>query len=325
LTERFTLSALSVFVDHLRLAADGGDQSRTLRIRWSIMSGNGRKIAASCGVLVQPDCELIPPNELDYIVIIGGVLDGHSPVANSTLRYLRAAGSTQTPLIGICTGSFVLCRAGVMSHRTTCVNWSSHAHFERAFPGQAVVADRLFLIDGPRITCAGGARAAAALATHLIRQHFGSGPAQKASHVLLFERIHSGSDLQPHPLFLQNVTDPRVRRCLLLMEQNLSQSIRIEKIAQQLGISVRQLERLCRKHVGLGPSDLYGELRMRYSTWLIENTDRQIGDISDECGYSGGSHFSKHFRRVHGHSPSEHRRVSAPSKSLDSVGTRVFP
>jgi transcriptional regulator GlxA family with amidase domain len=50
-----------------------------------------------------------------------------------------------------------------------------------------VVADRLFLADGPRITCAGGA-GAAALATHLIERHLGRAVAQKASQVLLFDR-----------------------------------------------------------------------------------------------------------------------------------------
>src|SRR5256885_13182592 len=52
---------------------------------------------------------------------------------------------------------------------------------------------RSFLADGPRITCAGGA-GAAALATYLIEQHLGRAVAQKASQVLLFDRARSGRD-----------------------------------------------------------------------------------------------------------------------------------
>ena len=80
----------------------------------------------------------------------------------------------RVPLIGICTGSFILCRAGLMNGRRSCVSWYHYQDFLEAFPGHDVVADRLFLADGPRITCAGGA-GAAALATYLIEQHLGRG------------------------------------------------------------------------------------------------------------------------------------------------------
>jgi transcriptional regulator GlxA family with amidase domain len=77
-----------------------------------------------------------------------------------------------------------------MNGRRACVSWYHYQDFLAAFPGQAVVADRLFLADGPRITCAGGA-GAAALATHLIEQHVGRAAAHKASQVLLFDRPRS--------------------------------------------------------------------------------------------------------------------------------------
>ncbi len=53
------------------------------------------------------------------------------------------------------------------------MSWYHYQDFLEAFPDHGVVADRLFLADGPRITCAGGA-GAAALATHLIERHLGS-------------------------------------------------------------------------------------------------------------------------------------------------------
>jgi transcriptional regulator GlxA family with amidase domain len=38
LAENFTLSAFALFIDHLRLAADEGDRSRPLNVKWSIMA-----------------------------------------------------------------------------------------------------------------------------------------------------------------------------------------------------------------------------------------------------------------------------------------------
>ena len=105
-----------------------------------------------------------------------------------------------------------------MKGRRSCVSWYHYQDFLEAFPNQEVIADRLFLADGPRITCAGGA-GAAPLATYLIEQHLGRAVAQKASQVLLFDRTRSGSEAQPHPPLSESVAEPRVRRALLLMRR----------------------------------------------------------------------------------------------------------
>src|SRR5215467_3867274 len=192
LAHHFTLSAFAVFIDHLRLAADEGDRSRPLHVQWSIMASRLESVPASCGVLLEPTSPLLAPETLDYIVVIGGILHAGPQIDESTTRYLREVGATSVPLIGICTGSFILCRTGLMKGRRSCVSWYHYQDFLEAFPSQEVIADRLFLADGPRITCAGGA-GAAALATHLIERHLGSAVAQKASQVLLFDKPRSGS------------------------------------------------------------------------------------------------------------------------------------
>src|SRR5579864_7921029 len=226
LAHHFTLSAFAVFVDHLRLAADEGDRSRPLHVQWSIM--------ASCAVMLEPTSALLPPDTLDYVVVIGGILHAGPQVDEATTRYLREVSATNVPLIGICTGSFILCRAGLMRGRRSCVSWYHYQDFLEAFPGHEVIADRLFLVDGLRITCAGGP-GAAALATFLIEQHLGRAVAQKASQVLLFDRPRSGSDAQPHPPLSESVAEPRVRRALLLMEQNLARPIAVAAVAAELG------------------------------------------------------------------------------------------
>ncbi|MBV8342188.1 MAG: GlxA family transcriptional regulator, partial [Gammaproteobacteria bacterium] len=117
LAHHFTLSAFAVFIDHLRLAADEGDRSRPLHVQWSIMSSRPESIPASCGVMLEPTSALLPADALDYVVVIGGILHAGPQVDEVTTRYLREVGATLVPLIGICTGSFILCRAGLMKGR----------------------------------------------------------------------------------------------------------------------------------------------------------------------------------------------------------------
>ena len=158
LADNFTLSAFALFIDHLRLAADEGDRSRPLNVQWSIMASRPDPLRASCGVLTTPTSNFLDPSELDYLAVVGGVLHGGRQIDEATERYIKRAADAGVKLIGMCTGSFILCRIGLMKGRRACVSWYHYQDFLDEFPGHDVVADRLFLADGDRITCAGGRR-----------------------------------------------------------------------------------------------------------------------------------------------------------------------
>ena len=121
---------------------------------------------------------------------------------------MRDAARAGTTLVGLCTGSFILARAGLMTGRQVCVSWLHYQDFAAEFPGHPVLADRLFLVDGDRITCAGGA-GAADLATFLVQRHLGVAAAQKSRQVMLLDEARSGEMAQPHP----PVRAPNGARC----------------------------------------------------------------------------------------------------------------
>ncbi len=333
LADNFTLSAFSLFVDHLRLAADDGDLSRPILCRWSIMASQDAPVRASCGVTLTRTGPLTDPRQFDYIAVVGGLLHAGRQLDDETIAWLKSAAASGVPLIGICTGSFILCRAGLMTGRRCCVSWYHHQDFLDEFPHHHPVADRMFVIDGDRITCSGGG-GAADLATYLIERHLGRAMAQKARHVLLLDRARHGNDAQPHPPIsdglTDDVTEPRVRRALLLMEQNLAAPLPIADIAERLRLSTRQLERLFQSVIGVRPVIFYRMLRLRYARWLLDHTDRSVTDIALEAGFSDCAHFSRQFKTMVGVSPSEMRNVARKAAPLTAeageqlAGMRLF-
>jgi transcriptional regulator GlxA family with amidase domain len=315
LAENFTLSAFSLFVDTLRLAGDESDFSRQIHCRWTIMAEAAAPVRASCGVQVVPSGGFSDPAAFDYVAVIGGIMHNSRPVSAALYAYLRRAAAAQVKLIGICTGSFILVRAGLMEGRRTCVSWLHYQDFKKEFPDHAVIGDRFFEIDGDRITCAGGA-AAADLAAALVERHLGSRLAQKPHQVLLLNEMRKAGAVQPHPPMAHEVTDERIRRALLMMEQNLANPLPIATIALKVGLSTRQLERLFDAALGHRPSDLYRVLRLRYARWLLENTSRSVTNIALDAGFSDCAHFSRQFKSLHGISPS----LARPAE-----GANAFP
>ena len=333
LADNFTLSAFSLFVDALRLAADEGDRSRPIQARWSIMSARPEPVRASCGITVSRTGGLIEPGELDYVAVVGGLLHAGRQVDEETTAYLRRVAKAGVTLIGLCTGSFILCRAGLMGARRCCVSWYHYQDFIDEFPDEAApVADRLFLEDGNRITCAGGG-GTVDLATHLVERHLGRNVAQKARQVMLFDRERAGDDAQPHPpladLIARVVPDGRVRRAVLLMEQNMAEPVPIATVAARLDVSPRQLERLFHSALGRGPGVVYRAIRLRYARWLLDNTNQSVTDIALAAGFTDCAHFSRQFKEQHGFSPSVSRAGRRegggdPQDGMTMAGVRVF-
>ncbi|WP_246376423.1 GlxA family transcriptional regulator [Gluconacetobacter aggeris] len=337
LAEHFTLSAFALFVDHLRLAADKDDRSRPIHCSWQVLSASVHPVRSSCGVAIARDAPLGDPRAFDHIVVVGGLLHGQEQIDYVTTAWLRRAAAMGITLIGVCTGTFALCRAGLMDNRRVCVSWYHRQDFQEAFPTHEPVSDQMFLDDGDRITCSGGG-AAADVAMHLIERSIGRPAGLKASHILLMERAGTAGNqtrLQPQPPTLASATrfaDPRVRRAVLHMEQNMARPLPIAQLAARLGISSRQLERLFQTTLGRKPQDFYRTLRLRHARALLEAGEMSVTEIAIEMGFSDCSHFSRHFKNMFGISPSACHRTALPDFAarraapdvLSHAGIRLF-
>jgi len=310
----FTLMAFSSFVEVLRLAADEGDRSRPIGCTWQVMTPGRRPARSSCGVEVHPTADLTDPSCFDYVVVVGGLLHGMPPMPAAIERYLRCAAELGIPLVGVCTGSFVLCRLGLMNGRKCCVSWYHYRDFLDEFPSLVPVADQLFMIDRDRITCSGGA-GVADLAARLVADHLGDAVARKALNILLIDRPRVAESAQPAPRLAEDVSDnARVSRGLLLMEQNLAEPLAIAALAGALNVSVRQLERLFVNNLGATPQESYLTLRLRHGRWMLANTTLSAGRIAVDVGFADGSHFGRAFRARFGETPAAFRRKARDTR-----------
>lgn len=303
----FTLVAFSSFVDALRLAADEGDRSRPLRCRWGVLSPDLRPIRASCGVEISASADLDDPAQYDYVVMVGGLLPGGRRLSPKIVAYLRQAAAAGVPLVGVCTGSFLLARAGLMKGYRSCVSWFHHRDFVLEFPDHAVTSDQLFITDRDRITCAGGT-SVVHLAAHLIERHVSKPEAQKALRIMIEKAALPSRAPQPQPPFEGRSDNVWIRRAMLLIERNAGTRFSVVGLARELHVSARHLERLFDAELGMSPSEFARKVRLRRAYDLLVETAQPISEVALETGFADGSHFSRRFRDAFGTSPSQVRR-----------------
>ncbi|HXV30640.1 MAG TPA: GlxA family transcriptional regulator [Sinorhizobium sp.] len=318
LARSFTLSAFSLFVDALRLGSDVEDKSGRLNCDWEVLGSTRNFVMSSCGIQVAPTAPLRPPSEFSYIAVVGGRLNVSEPLDRETIDYLHRAARAGVPIIGVCTGSFILAEAGVLDGHSACVSWLHHNEFRARFPSIEVTSKRIFVEDGNIITCAGGS-SVADLATYLIRKHVGEEAERNALEIMQIARRREASEMQPrNPLGTVPVKDKRISLALMVMEQHLEDLIGIDDVADQLGISRRQLERLFQDELGATPISVYLKLRLDQAMRLLASTDKPLIDIAIETGFENVSHFIRKFRKAFSTTPAAARRQLAAARQADA-------
>lgn len=300
LTPRFTLTAFAGFVDALRLAADEGDRSRQRLIQWAVLGSD--PVISSCGTAVVPGAAAGSAEDWDCVVVVGGLLHGGQRVPPSVHAFLREAAALGKRLVGLCTGSFVLARAGLLEGHLACVSWFHRDDFVAEFPHLRVVSNRMFVVDRERLTCAGGT-SVVHLAAYLIERTLGRASATKALRILIEDQPLPATALQPEAVLTERSTDTLVHKAMLMLEQQLHAHMPISQLCETMGIGRRQLERRFQQDVGLTPSGYRQRLRMERAQWLLLNTDLDITAIGLECGFPDAAHFSRTVRRAFGQSP----------------------
>ncbi|MER8458387.1 GlxA family transcriptional regulator [Mesorhizobium sp. M1300] len=311
LLHRFTLGAFANFVDVLRLAADEGDRSRQIRCQWRIISPDMSPILSSCGVAISPHERIGDLRRFDYLVVVGGVLEEESLLVDERfVDHLRQAAEAGIPLVGLCTGSFVLHRAGLMGGYKCCVSWFHGSDFLRHFEGLQAVSDQIFVVDRDRLTCSGGA-SAAHLAAFLIDRHLGKALAAKSLRIMMFNEAAKGETAQPTGSLQVVVRDEIVKRAVLMMQHHLEVPLTIGRLAEKLGISKRQVERHFRSELRSSPQAFYMQIRLDHACHLMLKTEKSISEIALECGFCDGSHLNRIFRANYLRTPQGFRSQGA--------------
>jgi transcriptional regulator GlxA family with amidase domain len=310
LLPRFTLLAFAGFVDSVRLASDIGDRSRPHLCNWTLVGRDTHPVTSSCGASM-PHWQIFgDPTAFDYVVVVGGLLDNNENADPILSDWLRRAAAAGVGVIGICTGVFAVAQSGVLDGYRCCVHGYHLPEFEERFPHIRTVADQIFVADGNRITCAGGA-ASIDLAGWLLEHNCGKPRARKILPHLLIDELRPPE--HPQLMLLDeffNVYDERVRTAIFLMEQHITDPISMAAIARKVGVPIRQLERGFQRSFNLSPSGFFRLMRLRRARWLVRHSSLTITQIAIDCGFADTAHLTRSFKREFAELPSQVRVTS---------------
>ncbi|MBU3737434.1 MAG: GlxA family transcriptional regulator [Rhodoferax sp.] len=302
---QYSMIALSSAVEALRMA---NRVTGFAVYRWTVASTDGEPVPASNGLSMEPTVPISDVGHPDVLFVCGG-LDIERHVNADILSLLRRFAQHRVPLGSLCTGGYVLAKAGLLDGYKAVIHWENMSALQEKFP-RAAFSSQLFAIDRDRFTCSGGI-APLDLMLNIIKHHLGRDIAPMISDQFILDRIRSDQDRQHVPLqarvglFHENLIEAAA-----LMEANIEEPLSLDEIASLVGVSRRQIERLFKRYVGEVPTKYYLDMRLRRARYLLLQTAMSIMDVAVACGFQSPPHFSKCYRNLFGHTPSAERHLS---------------
>ncbi|KUF11915.1 hypothetical protein AVJ23_04875 [Pseudoponticoccus marisrubri] len=296
----FPMLALSLAREVLRRAnACAGHQLLSCHTR----TVTGAPVDCADGTSVAPDRSgWSGVQGIDLVLLIANPAPSHF-LPLGLRSFLEEATRAGAMLGGVSAGVGILDRLGVLSEPPTeprCRMQITNLNQHPAGNSSS------FTLDRRRLLVPDSFGLAEALIGWIARAH-DPGLALKTAASL-------GLDHVAHP-HATAVRDPDLTRMQAIMAAHLDVPRPLPCIAEDLGLSPKQLRNRCRAALGRTPAQVYTEMRLARADALVQSTALPVGAVARAAGFASPSAFTRSYRAHFGQAPQDRRRQRAPPQA----------
>lgn len=224
------------------------------------------------------------------------------------LNWLRTQHDQGAALCSIGTGSYFLAEAGLLTGRQATTHWYYFDDFEGHYPEVKLQRKRFITHDG-RLYCTGSVNAARDVMLHLIEQLWNSDIADQVARHFTHEVRRSYESLLLNQTGQESHHDELIIEVQAWMREAYAQPMPLTTVAHRFQLSLRSLNRRFRAATNTTPLAYLQEIRVENARALLKNSNFSIAEVAFRVGYQDVSHFTALFRRQHGVTPQEYRRL----------------
>lgn len=244
---------------------------------------------------------------IDTLVVAGG-FGVYEAVEDRTLvRWVKGAAGRSRRTTSVCSGSFLLARAGLLDGKRATTHWSSCAELARRHPEVEVDPKPIFVHDGDVWTSA-GVTAGMDLALALVERDLGRELALEVARwlVLFLQRPGGQAQFSSH-LESQLAERDSLRAMQGWIADNLDADLRVEALAERAAMSPRNFARAFRREIGMTPAAYVTELRVEGARQRLEHGSLPVEAVAAECGFGTPETMRRAFARRLGVAPADYR------------------
>ena len=302
---------LEVFAGANGYVAGGGLGGPAYEI--TIAGPGGTPVRTSSGLTLVPGADLRAAAAAHTVLVPGGEgTRSGGEAAEEVTAWLRRHGPHARRIASVCTGTFLLARAGLLDGRRVTTHWAYADALERQFPAVHVDPEPIYVRDGSVITSA-GVTAGIDLALALVEEDIGREAAlDVARHLVVFLRRPGGQAQFSAQLHAQLARRRPLRDVQHWITERPAADLSVERLAARAGLSPRQFARSFAAETGMTPGRYVDRVRLEAARRELEDTGAAVGQVARSCGYGTPEAMRRAFIRTLGVSPAGYRQRFQP-------------
>jgi transcriptional regulator GlxA family with amidase domain len=271
-----------------------------------IASLDGRDVTTSIGTRLGVTDAISSIESADTVLVGGSDNLPRRPIDPELVEAIKEIAGRTRRLASICTGSFVLAQAGLLSGRRATTHWHDTRLFARAFPDVTVEPDAIFVRDGDVYTSA-GVSSGIDLALALVEMDHGTELVRDVARWLVVYLKRAGGQSQfsalveadpPPQSPLRKVTDA--------VAGDPAGDHSVKSLAARASLSTRQLTRLFQSELGMTPARYVEKVRIDAARAALD-AGRSVADTARIAGFGSPESLRRVFVDQLGVSPKAYR------------------
>lgn len=258
--------------------------------------------------IIRPDITFDEVKKTDLIIIPS--LTGHASTSTylnkDCAMWIADSYKAGAEVASLSTGAFLMAFAGILNGKQCTTHWAYANEFKYFYPSVELV-DQKLMTDQDGLYSSGGSNAYWNLLIHLVEKYANREIAIRTAKYFVVDLDKNNQSAFIIFQGLKDHEDKIVLKAQQFIEENHSEKMPVDQIADQFYITRRTFERRFKKATRNTVAEYIQRVKIEATKKQLEIGRKTINEIMYEVGYSDIQAFRELFKRITGMTPNEYR------------------
>ena len=257
---------------------------------------------------VHTDKLLKEVNKTDLLIIPALFGDMQEAIKSNkkSISWIVSQYNNGAEVASLCVGAFLLASTGLLNGKKCSTHWGFQNEFRELFP-EVEVQDGSIVTEEDRIYSSGGANSYWNLLLYLVEKY-----TDRETAILTSKYFAIDIDRQSQSAFAmfqgqKNHSDLAIKNAQDYIEENISEKITVEELADYIALGKRSLERRFKIATNNTVLEYIHRVKIETAKRSFENSRKNINEVMFDVGYTDTKAFRSTFKKITGLTPVEYR------------------